>query len=342
MISWRCIGLVLLFSVSSLLAADQFPARPLDREVGNDPARERVLVMHDGTVQRGLIEKTMTGYVLTKPQGKLVFAFDRVRLMADDLPAAYREQSKACANQALPRIELGRWCFANGLNDEARKELRKALSLEPESQLANNLLQIVDDKLMATRELPRVKVGQDGSFSMLGDAKGLATVEPLGGLPRGAAQEFASRVQPLLVNRCATAGCHGPGSKQDFQLHRIKVGQRASRSQVEKNLSSVLDRIDRDRPLSSPLLMKLRGEPQANGLRISHGSLSPEQMHTVRRWIVNLSNKPLDVLPVSVELPEPKKPPVAIGKPVVESPAEVEIPEQLEPPVTKSSIGSAP
>ena len=108
MISWRCIGLVLLFSVSPLSATDQFPARPLDRAVDNDPARERVLVMHDGTVQRGPIEKTMTGYVLTMPQGKLVIAFDRVRLMADDLPTAYREQSKACANQALPHIEIGR------------------------------------------------------------------------------------------------------------------------------------------------------------------------------------------------------------------------------------------
>lgn len=329
--SWRCLAFVLLFVLSPLVAADQFPARPLDRPVDNDPARERVLVMHDGTVNRGLIEKTMTGYVLTKPQGKLVFPFDQVRLMADDLPAAYREQSKACANQATPRIELGRWCFANGLNDEARKELRKALSLEPELQIAKNLLQIVDDKLMATRELPRVKVGRDGSFSMLGDAKGLATVEPLGGLPRGAAQEFSSRVQPLLVNRCATAGCHGSGSKQEFQLHRIKVGQRASRTQVEHNLSSVLDRLDRDRPLSSPLLTKLRGEPQANGLRTSHGSLSPEQMHTVRRWIVSLSNKPLDVLPAAGELAEPTKPLGANEKPAVESSDETEIPEQREP-----------
>ena len=170
-------------------------------------------------------------------------------------------------------------------------------------------------------------------FSMLGDAKGLATVEPLGGLPRAAAQDFSSRVQPLLVNRCATAGCHGTGSKQEFQLHRIKVGQRASRSQVEHNLSVVLDRIDRDRPLSSPLLTKLRGEPQANGLRISHGNLSLEQMHTVRRWIISLSNKPLEVLPVAGELFETTKPPIANKKPVVESLDETEIPEQREPPV---------
>ena len=61
--------------------------------------------------------------------------------------------------------------------------------------------------------------------------------------------------------------------------------------------------------------------------------LSPEQMHTVRRWIVGLSNKPQEVIPAAGELPESTKPAVVNEKPAVESLAETEIPDQREPPI---------
>ena len=53
-----------------------------------------------------------------------------------------------------------------------------------------------------------------------------------------------------------------------------------------------MDRIDREQPLSSPLLAKLRGESKPNGVRQTHGGLSREQMQVLRNWIEAISEKP--------------------------------------------------
>ena len=235
---------------------------------------EKILLLHNGKVIQGTIQQGSTGYVVIKPEGRLVLPFEQVRLEADDVEDAYRQQHNALPDHsAAAHTELARWCLTYGLKDQARAELREALRREPGSLTAKNMLQRIDDQLLATKELPMVKP-KNGQYSLLGDVKPLATVEALGGLPREAANEFVSRVQPLLVNRCATAGCHGPGSDNQFELQRAKLGKGSPKSYSERNLAAVLARIDRDRPASSPLLTKLRGDSKTTGAKPSHGGLS--------------------------------------------------------------------
>ena len=256
----------------------------------NAPA-ERVLLLHNGKVVQGTIQQGSTGYVVIKPEGRLVLPFEQVRLEADDVEDAYRQQHNALPDHsAAAHTELARWCLTYGLKDQARAEIHEALRREPGSLTAKNMLQRIDDQLLATKELPMVKA-KNGQYSLLGDVKPLETVEALGGLPREAANEFVSKVQPLLVNRCATAGCHGPGSDNPFELQRAKLGKGSPKSYSERNLAAVLARIDRDRPASSPLLTKLRGDSKTTGAKPSHGGLSHEQTQIVRNWIVALAHK---------------------------------------------------
>lgn len=253
---------------------------------------ERFLLLQNGKMIKGVVRQSASGYLVNVQGGQLVLPFDQVRLEATDLEDAYRQQRDTLPDHtAAAHIELARWCVANNLPDPARKELRAALRLEPDSTVAKNMLQRINDQLLTTKDVPAV-VQRQGQFSFLGDAKPGIAAETLGGLPREAATEFMSKVQPLLVNRCATGGCHGPGSGNSFELVRVKIGKAPPKSYSERNLAAVIERLDLERPLSSPLLMKLRGESKSFGVRQSHGGLSPEQHQTLRAWIESISKKP--------------------------------------------------
>lgn len=303
--SWEqlVLGTCLLAATTALptLCAQDAPAT-----IGRSPVAqaERLLLLQNGKIVKGVIQQSATGYVISVTGGQMVLPFDQVRLEATDLEDAYRQLRDTLPDHtAAAHIELARWCVTNGLLDYARKELREALRIEPDSTVAKNMLKRINDQLLTTKEVPAV-AQRNGQFSFLGDAKPGISPEALGGLPREAAAEFVSKVQPLLVNRCATGGCHGPGAGNTFELVRTKVGKSPPKSYSERNLTAVLERLDLERPLSSPLLVKLRGESKSFGVRQSHGGLSVEQLQTLRAWIESISKKPEPVAIPKTELVE--------------------------------------
>ncbi len=263
---------------------------------------ERLLLLQNGKVVKGVIRQSAAGYVVNVTGGQMVLPFDQVRLEAADLEDAYRQLRDTLPDHtAAAHIELARWCVTNGMPDYARKELRAALRREPDSTVAKNMLQRINDQLLTTKDIPAV-AQRSGQFSMLGDAKPGIPPETLGGLPRAAAADFVSKVQPLLVNRCATAGCHGPGSGNSFELVRAKLGKAPPKIYSQRNLATVMDRLDLERPLSSPLLVKLQGETKSTGDRQSHGGLTQEQQQTLRVWVVSISKTPEPIAKPKVEV----------------------------------------
>ncbi|MFM9964758.1 MAG: hypothetical protein ACKV2Q_26425 [Planctomycetaceae bacterium] len=262
---------------------------------------ERVLLLQSGKILKGVVRQTMAGYVINVPGGQMVLPLDQVRFNAESLEDAYHQQRASLPERPVSaHIELARWCANNGLPDQACKELREVLRIEPESTAAKTMLQRITDQLLTTKDLPAV-AARNGEYSMLGNPKLGVSAEALGGLPRDAAVDFVAKVQPLLVNRCATAGCHGPGSGSTFELIRTKIGKAPPKPHSEKNLAAVLERIDREQPHNSPLLTKLRSESKSPGIRQSHGGLSREQTQMLRHWIEAISEKPEPVAPVKAE-----------------------------------------
>lgn len=295
-----CLLAVMSFAVWSVRAADEAP--PVSSEATKPSSGERVLLLQTGKIVKGAVRQTTAGYVVNVPGGQLVLPFDQVRFNAEDLEDAYRLQRSSLPERPVSaHIELARWCHTHGMPDQACKELRDVLRIEPESTIARTMLQRINDQLLATKELPAVAARNHGQYSMLGDPKLGVPADTLGGLPREAALDFVSKVQPLLVNRCATSGCHGIGSGNSFELQRTKLGKSPPKAHSERNLAAVLEQIDREQPLSSPLLAKLRGEAKSNGVRQSHGGLSREQTQTLRNWIEAISEKPEPVAPVKAD-----------------------------------------
>lgn len=294
-----CLLAVMSFSGWTVRAEEDVP--PNDSETPKLVSGERILLLQNGKVVKGAVRQTTAGYVVNVPGGQMVLPFDQVKFNADDLEDAYRLQRSSLPERPVSaHIELARWCYTNGLPDQACKQLREVLRIEPESTTARTMLQRINDKLLATKELPAV-TARNGEYSMLGNPRLGMPEETLGGLPREAALEFVAKVQPLLVNRCATSGCHGVGAGNSFELIRTKLGKAPPKAHSERNLAAVLELVDREQPLSSPLLTKLRGESNFKGVRQSHGGLSREQTQTLRNWIEAISQKPPPIIPVKAE-----------------------------------------
>jgi hypothetical protein len=290
--------LLALFStgIRSIVHGDE-PGPPKSDAVKDASATERVLLLFNGKIVKGVIRQRATGYVVTLPGGQMVLPFEQVRLEADDLQDAYLQQRQMLPEgSAAAHVELARWCLSYALQEEARKELQDALKLDPASTLARKMLQRLNDQLLVTEELPTV-VARNGGFSLLGGATPGVAVETLGNLPREAAVDFTLKVQPLLVNRCAMSGCHSAGSDSEFRLQRTKLGKSPPKSHTEHNLAMILSRIDRQQPHRSPLLVKLRGEADGPGIRQPHGGLTREQTQTLRDWIESISERPVLLKP---------------------------------------------
>jgi hypothetical protein len=66
--------------------------------------------------------------------------------------------------------------------------------------------------------------------------------------------QFASRVQPILMNACAS--CHASGQGGGFRLLRTYGVGNGNRMTTQQNLANVLTHLNLGQPLASPFLIK--------------------------------------------------------------------------------------
>jgi hypothetical protein len=67
-------------------------------------------------------------------------------------------------------------------------------------------------------------------------------------------KRFATKVQPVLANTCAS--CHAGEAAGKFRLARTFSDSSTSRIAVQQNLAATLAQIDRSKPQASPLLQR--------------------------------------------------------------------------------------
>jgi hypothetical protein len=73
-------------------------------------------------------------------------------------------------------------------------------------------------------------------------------------MPPGTVEAFTATIQPLIMNSCATSGCHGPGSKSSYVILRIPSDRTNTRRLTQRNLESTVQMLDYQNPLQSRLL----------------------------------------------------------------------------------------
>jgi hypothetical protein len=110
-------------------------------------------------------------------------------------------------------------------------------------------------------------------------------------LPDGAVSAFTKSIQPILVNGCAAAACHGVSSKSDWRLLRIDTRQAASRYATLRNLEATLKLIDGEQPERSPLLTVPKA-PHATAKEAVFNTRNLAQVEQLEAWVNRVSGRP--------------------------------------------------
>jgi hypothetical protein len=201
-----------------------------------------VLVLDNERVLHGDIERRGDVYIIRGAVGELTVPVSKALTVCASLKDAYKFLSNQVnQNDGDQRLKLARWCHTNGLLDSAIVEAKASLQLRPghaESKQFLAMLQRVANPI-TTPPGPVAETVAASDIAPLPVSGDCFTL-------------FATKVQPILMNACAS--CHSTGRGGGFVLTRPNdaTGRRAT----QINLGAAIQQISFDRPDASPLLQK--------------------------------------------------------------------------------------
>lgn len=256
-------------------------------------AGERVLVLRTGRVMKGRIKKISTGWLVSTNRGNAVIPFEQVHFDADDLNEAYlRLRIQHGEPTVASHLRLAEWCLSQDILAEAARELRDALEKDPANETARLMLNRVDNEIRR-RTPPEPEIEEPTDVVILTEREqevADAEVRSLAGLSPDSAREFVASIQPLLLNKCGNARCHGTAAENDFQLTRLRSGASNSRIVSERNLAVVLNDLQPADPNSRPKILEVIHGTHA-GQTIFNGRYGAVQMQTLQAWMNNAAKE---------------------------------------------------
>ena len=231
-------ALTLAASLRLTLAADD-----------NQPAPAKltghVLILLNESTVEGDIEFTGGLYRVRRPVGALYKPPEDVLKLCENREEAYLFlRQRANLRDPDERLRLAKWCHQNALKQQELDEVSAAVNLRPDHVETRHLLHnlqrmmaMAADNKEAKKPTPEVEVAIIPA-SVNSDSLSL----------------FVTKVQPILMNRCAT--CHGSGRGGTFTLARVFESAGPSRRVTLQNLAATVAQVKTARPGSSPLLVK--------------------------------------------------------------------------------------
>lgn len=270
-------GLIAIWVAAAIDVAAQ-SALPIENAFTLDARPPRLLVLFDGRVLEGTITECPGGYRIESQNGNEVIPFNFIRLAAASLDDAYIKQRDALQKPtASDHLSLAEWCYEYKLYAHATEQLTATLKLEPNRTAALDLLKNI-------AEISPEQVG--GSLKFVADPATQSKTSS--GLTPAGQAEFVRRVQPILINRCGDARCHGSAANNHLKLINIRTGRRQQRLESETNLAAVLKMIDRQSPEQSPLLRVPQDESSAHR-GVFSGKAGPAQLERIRAWVAQIA-----------------------------------------------------
>jgi hypothetical protein len=203
-----------------------------------------------------------------------------VQFVAADLEHAYRmKRATMRDNLAGDQIRLTKWCMRHRMLSHAARHLLHTMTLDPEHPEITGL----EHRLRLSVEQQARNESGDPRRKATGETAAEETVainlHPLSDVPAGTLEAFTQTVQPVLLNRCASAGCHGANSPSSFRLRRPAWGKTISRDTTLHNLRAAMALLDRESPRHSPLLTAPAG-PHGP---LDHGLFAPHEQGQLAR-----------------------------------------------------------
>lgn len=240
--------------------------------------QQGLLLLRNGNVIQGQITRAGDYYIVTfGDRGEAKLAAREVETLCLDLEDAYRYKLATLAGRAAaPHLGLAEWCLRHELYPQAGEQLVTALKKEPK----NPQIAAIERRLKLALEAPKSEPARQPIMAATVSAEQLD--KTIRALPPGTLEKFAGIAQPILLNRCATGGCHGQSARSDFRLLRAQAGQSPSKRFTQRNLYAVLQHLDQVHPEESPLL-KL---PQARhgGTAAVFDKRTQQQLDDLAAW----------------------------------------------------------
>jgi hypothetical protein len=201
----------------------------------------RVLILDNERVLEGEVVRDGERVTVRRQHGEITVPAARVLAVCGTLEEAYQFlATRANLRDADERLRLARWCQGCGLRDQAIAEARAAVQLRPGSSEAKQLL--------LTLQRPPAPAPEPAPDHVAAAVENIPLLE----VSADCLAVFANKVQPILMNTCAS--CHAAGRGGSFVLTRSNDA--AGRRATQINLSSTLRQVCFEQPASSPLLFK--------------------------------------------------------------------------------------
>lgn len=253
---------------------------------GAEEGQPGALLLRNGEIFQGQISTSGGEFRIVLAYGELRFRAADVECVAPSLREIYlRKQTAVIAGDAQERLRLAQWCIRQGLFEEAAAEIAAARAIDPR----NPAVDLMAHRMELARQPGVTAKAQAPTQHAMPGGAALADLDRLArGLPSGTIESFTERVQPVMMNNCASAACHGPQSPSKLQLLRVPGGRPASRRLTQRNIQNLLPWINREQPGGSDLL-KYASTAHASG---KAPPLAPEsaQYRRLMEWVYQVAH----------------------------------------------------
>jgi hypothetical protein len=257
------------------------------------PPIQGMVVLRNGEVIEGRVSRDEGIYIVDLPNGRIRIKQADVDLVCSNLEEGYRRKRALIqVGDVHDHLDLAQWCMRHNLFGLAAVELADATAADPK----NPMIAALQHRLkMAMEPLPPVE--RNGKKPLTPGPSNDELDRMIRGMPRGVVETFTQSVQPLLMNNCAMAGCHGPQSETGLRLWHIASGRPSSRRTTQRNLYYALQYIDRDNPSASRLLTAA-SKPHGTAQHAIFGEHQAVQYQHLLDWASQIAQ------PDAVEQPE--------------------------------------
>jgi hypothetical protein len=250
------------------------------QELGLPRPAGHVLLLPGDRGLEGDIEKVGEQYRVRRGTSEVWLPADKVVRLCTDWEDAYAFlKTRANLGDPQERLRLAHWCQLNNLPDKALGEAKVALEMRPRHEETRHLVAMLS-RSVTTPPSPSAK-------TPAADGVKMRVAPPPSDISSDSFAQFATRVQPILMNTCVS--CHSGGRGGAFQLVRTEGGQRAL---TQANLAAVLAQVRVDRPALSPLLIKAVS-PHGNASNSPIKDRKTIPFRALQEWIESLlANNP--------------------------------------------------
>jgi hypothetical protein len=204
----------------------------------------KVLLLQNERALEGDVARVGDQYRVRRSVGETWVPAERALCLCQTLEEAYeRLRARANLGDADERLRLAGWCRQYGLRAQALAEVREAVRLRPGHEPSRRLLEHLEQSAWEKPPPAPARPGGPGPQAA-----------PDVDLTAAALGLFSTRVQPILMNACAS--CHATGRGGAFKLARAYGVGTADRQTMRQNLAAVIGQLNARQPQASPLLTK--------------------------------------------------------------------------------------